>query len=59
MSEVQYSRNTSTLDIIGEMAVGFNYKFNNYLILDMAVGWGLNENSLSTNLAFGTTYLMD
>lgn len=59
LGEVQYSRNTDTGDIIGETAVGFNYKFSDALIFDIAVGCGLNENSSSSNLAFGTTVLFN
>lgn len=59
VGEVQYSRNTYTGDIVGETAIGFNYKYTSRLILDAAVGCGLNENSSSSNLAFGLTYLVN
>jgi hypothetical protein len=59
MGEVQYSINTYTSDIVGETAFGFNYKYNKNLIFDMAIGCGLNENSSSSNLAFGLTYLFN
>jgi hypothetical protein len=59
MGEVQYSINTYTSDIVSETAIGFNYKYNKNLLLDMAIGCGLNENSSSSNLALGLTYLFD
>ncbi len=54
--EVQYTRNTYTLDIVGETAIGLNYKMTDKLTLDTAIGCGLNENSSSSNFVFGATY---
>jgi len=58
MGEVQYSRNTYTLDIVGEAAIGINYRYNDNLTFDTALGCGLNENSSSSNFVFGLTYLI-
>ena len=56
VGETQYNINTLTGTIISELAAGFDYKCNANLTLDMAVGCGLNENSSSSNVAFGATY---
>jgi len=58
MGEIQYSRNTYTLDIVGETAVGINYRYNDDLTFDTALGCGLNENSSSSNFVVGVTYLV-
>jgi len=58
MGEIQYSRNTYTLDIVGEAAIGINYRFNENLTFDTALGCGLNENSSSSNFVVGLTYLI-
>lgn len=55
--EVQYSKNTYTMDIFGETAIGLNYRLSDRLTLDTALGCGLNENSSSSNFVFGVTYL--
>ncbi len=55
-AEIQYSKNTYTLDIFGETAVGVNYRLFPKLTLDAALGCGLNENSSSSNFVCGLTY---
>lgn len=55
-AEIQGTKNTYTLDIFGETAVGLNYKVSDKLMLDTAIGCGLNENSSSSNFVFGLTY---
>lgn len=57
MGELQYSKSTLFENIVTETAVGFNYKYLDDLIFDMALGCGLTEYSSSSNLAFGLTYL--
>jgi hypothetical protein len=57
--EVQYSKNTYTGDIFGETAIGLNCRMNDKLVLDAAIGCGLNENSSSSNFVFGATYNLD
>jgi len=58
VGEIQYSRNTYTLDIVWETAIGLNYRYNDNLTFDTALGCGLNENSSSSNFVFGLTYLV-
>jgi len=58
MGEIQYSRNTYTLTIVGEAAIGLNYRYNDNLTFDTALGCGLNENSSSSNFVVGLTYLV-
>jgi hypothetical protein len=55
VGELQYSKNTETLDIFGETALGMIYRYSEALAFDAAIGCGLNENSSSNNLAFGAT----
>ncbi len=57
--EIQYSKNTYTGDIFGETAVGINWRVGPKLVLDTAIGCGLNENSSSSNFVFGATYNLD
>jgi hypothetical protein len=57
--EVQYSKNTYTGDIFGETAIGINWRVFPKLVLDAALGCGLNENSSSSNFVFGATYNLD
>jgi hypothetical protein len=59
MAEMQYNKNTLTGTIVHEIAAGFNYAFTDNLILDAAIGCGLTEDSSSSNLAFGATFLFD
>jgi hypothetical protein len=57
--EVQYSYNTYTTNIVGETAIGLNYKYNNFVTFDTAIGCGLNENSSSSNFVVGATFAID
>ncbi|MFH1710460.1 MAG: transporter [bacterium] len=59
MAETQYNINLLTGSIVHEVAAGFNYTFNKNFILDAAFGCGLTEDSSSSNLAFGATFLFD
>jgi len=59
MAETQYNKDTLSGIIVHEVAVGFNYAWNKNLILDMAVGCGLTEDSSSSDVAFGTTILFE
>jgi hypothetical protein len=58
MGEIQYSRDTLIDNIVGEFAIGLNYKLNDQCTLDTALGCGLNENSSSSNFVIGLTYLV-
>ena len=58
MGEVQYSRDTLIDFIVGEFAIGLNYKLNDDCTLDTALGCGLNENSSSTNFVIGFTHIV-
>jgi len=58
MGEVQYSRDTLIDYIVGEFALGLNYKLNDDCTLDTALGCGLNENSSSTNFVVGFTHVI-
>jgi len=58
MGEMQYSRDTLIDNIVGEFAVGLNYKLNDQCMLDAALGCGLNENSSSTNFVVGFTHII-
>ncbi len=59
MTETQYSKDTNTGAIVHEVAAGFNYAYSKNLIFDMALGCGLTEDSSSSNLAFGATFLFE
>jgi len=59
MGEMQYSKNVYTGDIIGETAIGMNYKYIDRLIFDAAIGCGLNENSSSSNFVAGITWILN
>lgn len=59
VAETQYNIDTLTGSIVHEIAGGFNYAYNKNLIFDMALGCGLTEDSSSSNLAFGATFLFD
>ena len=56
--EIQYSRNTNTLVIVGETAIGISYRYDDNLTYDAALGCGLNENSSSSSFICGLTYLV-
>jgi len=58
MGEMQYSRDTLIDFIVGEFAIGLNYKLNDQCMLDAALGCGLNENSSSLNFVVGFTHVV-
>ena len=58
MGEIQYSRNTYTMNKVVETAFGLNYKYNDDLTFDTALGCGLTGSSSSSNFVFGLTYLI-
>jgi hypothetical protein len=59
MGELQYSINTDSGIRVAETAIGCNYEYNENLIFDTALGCGLNEDSSSSNFAFGFTYIFN